>query len=318
MPKKTTNINRPKIVFFGSSQSSADILHDLIDSRVYDIVAVITQPEKPHSHKSNRQSSVAKLAHQNNILLFTPNRLGEITNQLKTLQPQVGLLFSYGKILPDETIDLFRYGIVNIHPSLLPKHRGPAPLENTILAGDIKAGTSIMLINSEMDAGPILAQESFNIDKSISKQELWQKLMSVSRGLILPTLDNYLKGSIKPTPQNNKIEPSFSRMIKKTDGDINLASTSAVELERKIRAYKGWPGVRIPIIWHQKPIALTIHNALLNNSNFPNSPQLVQKDKKLILVLRDGSLDLTEVQLPGRKIVTGHDFCNTGNFSLDL
>lgn len=317
MPKKTTNIKIPKIVFFGSSQSSAVILQDLIDSKRYEVVAVVTQPEKPHSHTSSRQSAVSRLAETHHIPVLAPTRLVEITDQLKKLEPKVGVLFSYGKILPNETISLFNYGIVNIHPSLLPKHRGPSPLESTILAGDTRAGTSIMLISQEMDAGPILAQKSFGIAKHIAKQELWDKLMIANRKLIMPALDKYLAGVIKPRPQSKSLDPSYSRMIKKTDGDIDLTTISAVELERAIRAYSGWPGVRIPIIWHQKPAALTIHSARLHELSGEQTARLICRDKKLLLALADGCLELLEVQLPGRKIITGRDFCNTGDFSLD-
>jgi methionyl-tRNA formyltransferase len=118
-------------------------------------------------------------------------------------------LFAYGKILPDETLHLFPKGIVNIHPSLLPRHRGPAPLENTILTGDSEAGTTIMLITSEMDAGPILAQSSFSVDSSLSKQQLWDQLIAESRSLLLPTLRDYIAGAISPQPQ----DPGITQLI---------------------------------------------------------------------------------------------------------
>lgn len=320
MPKTATSTNKSKVVFFGSSETSALFLEGLIAAKEYQVVvvAVVTQVAKTHGHKSTRVSAVARLAENHGITLFTPAKLAEITDDLQKLQPQVGVLFAYGKILPNETIDLFPAGIVNIHPSLLPKHRGPSPLENTLLAGDTVAGTSIMLITQEMDAGPILAQSQFAIASDVSKQDLWQQLIGASRELLIPTLNQYLHNEITPCPQPKRVLPSYSRIIKKTDGDIDPSTANALELERTIRAYAGWPGTRIPIIWRGETVSLTIHQARLVSKNVNDQAGLTCADKMLILALPKGSLELTQVQLPGRKTITGKDFCNAANFSLDL
>lgn len=131
MPNSTTTKHR--IVFFGASASSALILEDLLSTSQVEVVAVVTQPAKAHSHSHQRISRVTQLAEEHAIKLLTPHKLAEITQDLTNLNPDVGVLFAYGKILPDETLDTFPQGIINIHPSLLPKHRGPAPLESTIL-----------------------------------------------------------------------------------------------------------------------------------------------------------------------------------------
>jgi methionyl-tRNA formyltransferase len=317
MPKTATSTNKIKVVFFGSSETSALFLEDLLASSQYQVVAVITQATRIHGHQSTRVSAVARLTESRDITLFTPTKLAEITRDLQKLQPRVGVLFAYGKILPNETINLFPAGIVNIHPSLLPKHRGPSPLESTILAGDTVAGTSIMLIAQEMDAGPILDQSQFTIAGDISKQALWQQLIAVSRKLLIPTLNKYLDGKITPRPQPKHVTPSYSRIIKKLDGDVDLNVANALELERTIRAYAGWPGTRIPIIWRGENTSLTIHQARLVSKNANNQANLACTNKTLILNLPKGSLELTQVQLPGRKIITGKDFCNAGYFSLN-
>lgn len=314
MPSTTNTKHR--VTFFGSSPSSALILEDLLNATSLEVVAVVTQPAKPHAHAHQQLSRVARLAQEHNIKLFTPHKLSEVTQALTELKPTAGVLFAYGKILPDETLNLFPHGIINIHPSLLPKHRGPAPLENTILAGDSTVGTSIMLITPEMDVGPILAQHSFKIHDDITKQDLWEQLLHVSRKLLLPTLLDYLAGNIKPEPQDSAIKATYSHIIKKSDGDIDPHTTSAQQLTRLVRAYAGWPGVRIPILLRGKPQSLTLHEIKLSEAQASQSPELACENKQLYLHLKDGTVEILRAQLPNKSIVTGRDLCNTGQITL--
>lgn len=314
MPKTTTT--KPRLIFFGSGQASATILEDLVHSADVVVVGVVSRPGKQHSHTHQRTTHVAQLATEHNIKLFTPQKLTEITQQLAQLQPEAGVLFAYGKILPDETLNVFPKGIINIHPSLLPRHRGPAPLESTILGGDTQAGTSIMLITAEMDAGPILAQESFPITATIHKAALWEKLMHTSRKLLLPTLRDYLTGQLAPQPQRSDQEPSYSKLIKKQDGDITPHTASAANLERMVRAYTGWPGVRVPIILHGKALPLTLHEIRISSSQASKDIQIFCKNKQLFLQLSDGCVEILRAQLPGKSVVTGPDLCNAGLISL--
>lgn len=305
-----------RIVFFGSSTSSALILEDLLNASSLEVVAVVTQPTKPHAHSHQRLSRVALLAQEHSIKLFTPHKLHEITQSLTELKPSAGVLFAYGKILPDETLNLFPHGIINIHPSLLPKHRGPAPLESTILVGDSTVGTSIMLITPEMDAGPILTQNSFKIQENITKEALWDQLLHASRELLIPTLLDYLAGNIKPEPQDNSIKATYSQIIKKSDGDIDPHTTSAQQLTRLVRAYAGWPGVRIPVLLRGKPQSLTLHEVQLLETQASQTPELACKNKQLYLHFIDGTVEILRAQLPNKSIVTGRDLCNAGQITL--
>jgi methionyl-tRNA formyltransferase len=305
-----------RTIFFGSSAASALILEDLLHAPDIEVVAVVTQPPKDHAHAHQRITRVAQLATEHNIALFTPHKLQEITSTLTELEPEIGVLFAYGKILPDETLNLFPKGSVNIHPSLLPRHRGPAPLENTILTGDSQAGTTIMLITSEMDAGPILAQSSFSVDSSLSKQQLWDQLIAESRSLLLPTLRDYIAGAISPQPQDPGITPTYSKLLKKTDGDIDPEAVGAAELIRIVRAYAGWPGVRLPVSLRGKILPLTLHEVRQISSDKADAAQLSCQNKQLILHLKDGSVEILRAQLPNKATVSGQDICNAGPIEL--
>lgn len=305
-----------RIVFFGTDHSSAVVLNDLLKTPYIEIIAIVTQPAKNHGHSHQRTSPVAQIANDHHIKTFTPHKLTEITQQLTSLKPTAGLLFAYGKILPDETINIFPKGIINIHPSLLPKHRGPSPLENTILNGDTIAGTSIMLITSDMDAGPIIAQKSFPIREDITKELLWEKLLSTSQRLLKAVLHNYLDNVITPHPQSTSIQPSYSRIIKKSDGNIDPSTTTTKQLIRLIRAYSGWPGVRIPVLMRGTTLPLSIHEVKSINDQPSKVPQLCCTNKHLLLQLNDGTIEILRAQLPNKGIVTGRDLCNTGSISL--
>lgn len=310
MPKSTTT--KPRIIFFGSNQASALILQDLLNTKNMTVIGVVTQPNKQQGHTHQRTTPVAQLADSHQVPLLMPTNLKEITNTLKQLHPNLGVLFAYGKILPQETLDIFPKGIINIHPSLLPLHRGPSPLENTILSGDTKAGTSIMLITAKMDAGPILAQSSFSVPANITKSELWHQLLQTSRQLLIPTLQDYLANKIIPQPQNSTQTPSYSKIISKQDGDITPSTISSITLERMVRAYADWPGVRLPIIWRDKATTLTLHQVRPHSSASTNTVRLFCENKRLLLHLSDGCLEILFAQLPNKKIITGHDICNAG------
>ncbi len=314
MPNSTDIKHR--IVFFGSSASSALILEDLLAETWLEVVAVVTQPPKEHTHTHQRVSRVTQLAQDNSIRLFAPRKLSEVTNDLAQLHPTAGTLFAYGKILPDETLNIFPKAIVNIHPSLLPKHRGPAPLESTILSGDEVAGSSIMLITPEMDAGPILAQTSFKIEADITKQELWEQLLKTSRELLIPTLRDYLSGSLTPQPQDESLAPTYSQLIKKQDGEVNPHTVSAIELTRRVRAYTGWPGTRLQVSVRGAAQPLTLHEIRIVSAQPTQAIKLSCENKQLLLHLADGVVEIMRAQLPNKSVVTGQDICNAGPITL--
>ncbi len=307
------NIITKRLIFFGSSEHGATVLQALYDDPHYEIVAVITKAAKPHSHQHQHETAVSRLAKHLGILILRPEKVSSIIPTFQKLQPNAGVLFAYGQMLPPDLLNVFPLGIVNLHPSLLPAFRGPSPIEAAILSGDTKTGTTIMLITPEMDAGPILSQKSISIPAGITKTELTNQLVQLGIRLLLTSLPKYLAGQLTPQPQDES-RASYCRLLNKADGLLDPTQLTATQIERRIRAYAGWPKARIPVYSRGQSAILILHASLM----YPESaqPGLHTIAGRLILGTKDGALEITSAQLPGKGPVRGQDLCNAG--SLDL
>ena len=236
-----------KLVFFGTEDFSLPTLRALVDSG-YNVAAVVTKPDTPRGRsKQLIEPAVKVFAREHNLPVLQPQRLADIQNELETIAPDAGVLVSYGKILPGRTLDVFgEPGIINIHPSLLPRYRGPAPIEAAILAGDTATGISIMRLTAGMDEGPIFAQTHHELDGTETKPELNDTLSERGASFLLEVLDDILTGKLSPTPQQTS-GVSYTTLISKQDGMLTPATDDAHALERKVRAYLGYPKSRLSI-----------------------------------------------------------------------
>jgi methionyl-tRNA formyltransferase len=237
---------RKRVVFFGTPEIAVPSLEAL--SKDYDVVAVVTKPDTPVGRKKKLTPPAVKVAALAlGIPVLQPKSLkpekksgSAAIAQLTELAPDVCVVFAYGKILPPDVLDIAPYGCVNIHPSLLPVLRGPSPLQGAILAGLPETGVSIMLLDEEMDTGPILLQEPFTLDPRETAETLHDKAAVLSAQVITRALDGYLAGELMPQPQDSS-QATYCRLIKKKDGEIDW-SHSAEDIDRQIRAFTPWPG----------------------------------------------------------------------------
>jgi methionyl-tRNA formyltransferase len=224
----------PRIIFFGNErlssgyQSSCVILKALLDAD-YEIVAVVAHHTESKSSRNVRELEVAEVAEKAGIPVLTPNKPLEIINKLRDLKADIGVLVAYGKIVPQEVIDIFPKGIVNIHPSLLPRYRGSTPIEQAMLDGAEETGVSIMQLVKEMDAGPVYAQEEVALSGQETKKELTDRLLGVGKKLLLENLPMIIDGRLKPKDQNNN-DVTFCKQIEKADGQIDWTK-SAVQID---------------------------------------------------------------------------------------
>jgi methionyl-tRNA formyltransferase len=243
-----------KIVFFGTEDFSLTALTGLIEAG-YTIAAVVT---KPDSKKGRGQQLVAPqvkvLASRYNIPVLQPNQLTEITPTIKALGSVTGVLVSYGKIVPQSIIDLFTPGIINVHPSLLPKYRGPSPIESAIKNGDETTGVTIMQLSARMDAGPIYAAKLHSLSGTETRPELYHALADIGTNLLLETLPTVIDGTRQPVPQDEG-QASYCQLLQKSDTDLDLAMLSAVQAERIIRAHIGFPKSKLTLIG--QPVIIT-------------------------------------------------------------
>lgn len=233
-----------RILFFGNERlatgvaTSATTLQSLI-SAGYDVAALVVAQQPPGNGRQPRLLESAAVAKAAGVPVLAPTRLSQAKAQLAAYRAEAAVLVAYGKIVPQSIIDIFPAGIINIHPSLLPRHRGPTPIESVILAGETATGVSLMQLSSEMDAGPVYAQSDLKLVGNETKQDLADQLLTLGAQLMISHLPAILSGQLKPKPQLTS-GVSYDKKIIKTDGQLDWQLT-ANQLERQIRAYAGWP-----------------------------------------------------------------------------
>lgn len=212
----------------------------------YRIGAVITKPDARRGRSiNNTEPQVKTYAKKNNIDVWQPQKLTDIHTDIKQFDSPVGVLVSYGKIIPQTIIDLFHPGIINIHPSLLPKYRGPTPIESAIANGDSETGVSIMKLDKSMDSGAIYSQIKHRLSGNETKPELYDTLGELGARELLRVLPGILDGSIKPTTQDDSAA-TYCPLLSKKDTIVDPSEFTAKQIEQRIRAHLGYPKTRLP------------------------------------------------------------------------
>lgn len=300
--------SKPRLVFFGNERiatgvtTEAPVLRMLI-AQGYDICAVVVHNTVTRSRNA-RTLEVASIAQEHGIPLISPDKPSEIIDQIRSYGATAGILIAYGKIIPESFIDIFPFGIINIHPSLLPKHRGPTPIESSILAGDTETGISVMKISRQMDAGPVWAQATLPLSGTETKQALADVLGSLAADVLRDRLPGILDGSIPALPQNDS-EATYDQLIDKQSGTLDT-NKPAMALEREIRAFAMWPGSRISLDGFD--ITVTQATALDNTPANATSSPLFVADKQLYLRASDGALRITMLKPAGKSEMTTQAF----------
>jgi len=240
---KTMKTSGPRFIFFGTEDFSATSLEALLEYG-YDIRAVVTKPDTKKGRGHKRSAPLVKtIAAEHNIPVWQPERLSEITEDIKKLQPVTGVLVSYGRIIPKATINLFTPGIINLHPSLLPKYRGPSPIESAIANGDRSTGVSIMQLTHEMDAGPVYHKVKFHLPQYETGPHLTKKLARTGASELVASIGEILDGSLKAKPQDD-LKATYCHLLTRADGDLHPTKQTAQQAERLIRAYLDFPRTR--------------------------------------------------------------------------
>lgn len=240
-----------KIIFFGNErlvsglkETNTPVLRGLI-ARGYNVVAVVSHHSESKS-RNQRPLEVAEIAKQHNIPVLLPNRPADILDDLAALKADVAILVAYGRIIPQRVIDIFPKGIINIHPSLLPKYRGPTPIESAIASGDTETGVSIMQLTAGMDSGPVYARSKLPLTGTETKFEVYNSLAQQGAELLFEILPRVLKGSLQPVEQNEH-KATYCQLLQKEDGFLKPEKFSAIQAERQIRAYLNHPKMRYTI-----------------------------------------------------------------------
>ena len=238
------------IIFFGTETFSLSALESLVDAG-YHLAAVVTKPDSAQGRGMLVKPTAVKtyaLAH--GLKVLQPQSLQEVEPDIADIPNRIGVLSSYGKIIPESTLGLFGRGIINIHPSLLPSYRGPAPIETAIFRGDHQTGVSLMRLVAKMDAGPIYAQTVIELPHDVTAASLYKICARTGSDLLLRHLPAITKNELNPIAQD-EARATYTKLLSKHNGQVDPERQTAEEIERHIRAYEIYPRTRLFIHGHE-------------------------------------------------------------------
>ena len=293
-----------RTVFFGSGTFAVPIFEALATHPRVELVGIVTAPDRAAGRgKLLRPTPIALRARSMWAPLLQPGRLRDeaAIAQVAQLGADLGVLADYGQIVPPEILELPRHGILNVHPSLLPRHRGATPVPAAIASGDDRSGVTIFRMDDGIDTGPIVAQEVLDLTGTETAPELEARAAVAGASLLARTLEPWLAGEIPAVPQG---EPSnITRPFRKRDARLDPA-LSAQDLERGIRSRVGWPGSFLDTSLGR----VLVHRATLAAGDTADEPgTLVAHGRGLALATADGRLVLDAIQLPGGTVVSGEE-----------
>lgn len=287
----------------GTPEFAVPSLQALIDNVHFSVAAVVTQPDRPAGRSGELKASpVKQLALEHGLPILQPGEVKnnpELIKAIQSITPDVIVVVAYGKILPQELLDIPAHGIVNIHASLLPKHRGASPIAAAIFNGDESTGVTLMKMDLKMDTGPIIAKsELVPIEPTDTNESLGQKLARVGADLLIDTLPHYLEDNITPTPQDDS-RATYVKLIKKEDGQIDWDDDEEL-VERQVRAFYPWPSAYTH--WNGRLLKI-LEAEFVETAQNPKGMAANIKGQLFI-----GRLKVKRLQLAGKQITSGEEF----------
>ena len=296
-----------RIVFMGTPDFAVSTLKSLIDSR-HEVIAVVTQPDKPKGRGGKMQfTPVKEAALEAGIEVYQPQKAKEesFVNIIRELAPDVMVVVAFGQILTMEMLDIPKYGCINVHVSLLPKLRGAAPIQWSVIDGDEESGVTIQQMDEGIDTGDILLVKKYTLDKKETGGSLFERLASFGGPMILEVLDMAEEGRLNPVKQGADF--TYAKMLSKSTGNIDF-SKDAVSIERLIRGLNPWPSAftfihgKMLKIWEAD--VLTEEEALAackgDNEAEPGTITALGKDEIVVKTGKD-YLIIKSLQLEGKK-----------------
>ena len=292
-----------RLVFMGTPDFAVPALEHLAEN--YHLAGVITQPDRPSGRGRQLIPSAVKSSAQDlGLEVFQPqntNTEGSL-DQIRSWKPDLICVTAFGQILSPDLLSIPHQGCLNLHASLLPRWRGASPINAAILAGDEDTGVSIMKMAEGLDNGPILSQVSTSIDDSETAGSLGERLSRMGAELLAKTIPEYLQGKISLQPQDPSLV-TYAGLLKKSNGELDFTQLSGL-LARKVRAYSPWPGTFTS--WQNK--RLIIHAARAVSVTSPGAGVFITHENTPAVGTGDGILVLEQLQLAGKKSLSGSEF----------
>lgn len=301
-----------RIVYAGTPDFSVPALSALIQSD-HSIIGVYTQPDRPAGRGREPRPSPVKLkAIEHRIPVFQPESLKaeEEQQRLRALKPDLMVVTAYGLLLPQAVLDIPRLGCINIHASLLPRWRGAAPIQRSILAGDKITGITIMQMDQGLDTGVMLAKAECSIDDDDTGSSLHDRLMVMGAEILMEMLPGFIRGETQAEAQDDALT-TYAGKLSKKEAEINW-DQPAEQLERSVRAYNGWPVAFTTWLKNGKTETLRVWKSIVVEEKSSKAPGTVINSGRngIDVATGDGLLRLMEVQPSGKKQMPAADFSN--------
>ncbi|MBQ2904446.1 MAG: methionyl-tRNA formyltransferase [Clostridia bacterium] len=302
-----------RVVFMGTPDFAVPCLQKLIDCG-HEVTGVFTQPDKPQGRKMILTPPPVKvLAEEKGIKVYQPSKMkdGTALEMLKEADPELCIVVAYGKILPKEILEYPEYGCINIHASLLPKLRGAAPIQWSIINGFDKTGVTSMQMDEGLDTGDMLIMRDIEIDENMTAGELHDKLSALGASVLEETIDALQKNELRPEKQNHD-EFTYAPMLSKELSPVDW-NASAKEIHNKIRGLSPWPSANA--VLHGKKVKL--HNSALTDIKGSKPGEIVEVGKRLIVCCGDlNCIEILNLQAEGKKAMSAADFMRGNQLSI--
>lgn len=297
---------KPRIIFMGTPQYAVPFLEALIAADLSPI-AVITQPDKPVGRSKTPQGSPIKVCAQTHTIpVLQPASVNtdEFYEQLTPLAPTCIVVVAFGQIISRRILALPVRGCINVHPSLLPRHRGATPLQEAILSGDTQTGVTIMLMDEKMDHGPILSQETISLSADETYESLSKKTITLGQKLLIQTLAKWLNEKIAPQVQDESVA-TYTRLLHRDTGKIDWKQSSEY-IFRQWRALHPWPGIWTE--WHDKRIKLLEVTPYANSLSLEKNNLFVEHEGTLLARCAESFLEIKKLQVEGKSPLSASEF----------
>lgn len=300
-----TNTQKTRIIFIGTAEFGLPAFKAIILDSDFEVVLVITQPDKPVGRKQIIISSPIKIeAEKNHITVLQPKNIFDIREKILMLKPDLIFTVAYAQLIPEKILNIPKQGCLNLHASLLPKYRGAAIIQAAILNADKQTGLTIIKMDKRLDTGPILAQISLPITGDDTAGSLYDKLSLLSADFTVKTIKKYLLGKITPQPQNQELL-SYAKALTKADGLIDWSKPAEI-LERFVRAMSPWPMAWT--WWQGKQIKIiSVQNRTIEINSYKPGKTFKYNNGLAVQCGRD-ALIIKQLQLEGKNVMPSAEF----------
>ncbi len=303
------------IIFFGSPSYSSDVLSYLVSSK-HSVEAVVTQDIKASKKKKEAKTPVGIFGEQYNIQTYYPNNLSDpsFIQILKKFESDIFVIYAYGKILPKEIIEIPKYGVINIHCSLLPKWRGAAPIQRALLNNDKITGITFFRIDEKLDTGKIISKYEYEISNSDDSLSLQKSLTALAVKNIEDVFEKVMLDSNFISQDDSAA--TYARKLSKAESFIKWEEDAEIIIS-KIKAFAGWPGVEAEI--HGVRFKIIKAKCYKDVSSLSNGKVLNFNHDQFEVKAKNGIIQIDKLQLPGKNIITCRDFYNSNSvFSMKI